>query len=120
MKVLVTGGAGFIGFHLSRYLADENYQVTICDNLSKGGVDEDFDKLVKRDNVRFIEIDLTQRRELDKLERDFDIVYHLAAISEVRYFYEIPHEVLRVNILSLINILDWLASAECKRYEIDW
>lgn len=115
MKVLILGGAGFIGFHLSGHLADEGYQVTIGDNLSRGRADDDFKQLVNRSNVKFIEVDLTQRRELDKLEKDFDIVYHLAAINGTRYFYEIPHEVLRVNILSLINVLDWLVNAECKK-----
>lgn len=115
MKALVTGGAGFIGLHLSKHLADEGYKVSICDNLFRGGADDDFNNLIKRDNVKFIEIDLTERGELDKLGRDFDIVYHLAAINGTRYFYEIPHEVLRVNILSLVNILDWLVGTGCKR-----
>ncbi len=116
MKVLVIGGAGFTGFHLARCLAEENHQVTICDNLFKERVDEDFSQLLKLENVRFIETELTRREAVDRLEPDFDIVYHLAAISGVKYFYEIPHEVLRINILSLINVLDWLAGTECKRF----
>jgi UDP-glucose 4-epimerase/UDP-glucuronate decarboxylase len=115
MKILVTGGAGFIGFHLSNYLADGGAQVVICDNLFRGRADEDFNKLLKRHNVKFINIDLTEKQKLDALEKEFDIVYHLAAINGTRYFYEIPHEVLRVNILSLINILDWLRDTKCKR-----
>jgi nucleoside-diphosphate-sugar epimerase len=115
MKILVIGGAGFTGFHLARNLADENNSVTICDNLFKGTADEDFNRLVKRANVEFTEIDLTQRRQLNRLDKDFDIVYHLAAISGVRHFYAIPHEVLRINILSLINVLDWLVVKRCKR-----
>lgn len=114
MKVLVTGGAGFIGFHLSKYLADKGEQVVICDNLLRAHVDEDFNNLLKQRHVKFINIDLTEKQKLDKLEKDFDIVYHLAAINGTRYFYEIPHEVLRVNILSLINMLDWLTGTNCK------
>ncbi len=116
MKVLVIGGAGFTGFHLARCLAEENHRVTICDNLFKERADEDFSQLLKLENVRFIETELTQREAVDRLESDFDIVYHLAAISGVKYFYEIPHEVLRINILSLMNVLDWLAGTECQRF----
>jgi UDP-glucose 4-epimerase/UDP-glucuronate decarboxylase len=87
MKVLIIGGAGFTGFHLARHLADQGRQVTISDNLFKESADEDFNQLLKR-----------------------------AAISGVKYFYEIPHEVLRINILSLINVLDWLAGTECRRF----
>ncbi len=116
MKVLVIGGAGFTGFHLAWCLAKENHQVTICDNLFKERTDDDFSHLLKLENVHFIETELTRRESVDRLELDFDIVYHLAAISGVKYFYEIPHEVLRVNILSLINVLDWLAGTKCKRF----
>ena len=115
MQILVTGGAGFIGFYLSKYLADQGHKVVICDNLFRGSVDKDFSELIKRDSVSFVQADLTEKSELDKLERDFDIVYHLAAINGTKYFYEVPHEVLRVNILSLLNMLDWLVQSKCGR-----
>jgi len=112
----VTGGAGFIGLHLAKYLAAENKNaVIICDNLFRGQMDNDFRGLIKQSNVKFIDIDLTNKEELSKLGRDFDIVYHLAAINGTKYFYEMPHEVLRTNVLSLINILDWLAGSSCKK-----
>ncbi len=116
MKVLVIGGAGFSGFHLSRTLAEENHRVTICDNLFKERTDDEFGQLLKLDNVSFVETELTRKEEIDRLDTDFDIVYHLAAISGVKYFYEIPHQVLRVNILSLLNVLDWLVGTDCKRF----
>ena len=115
MKVLITGGAGFIGSSLGKYLADKDYEVTICDNLFRGKIDYDFKNLIERDNVRFVKIDLTERKELDKFEKDYDNIYHLAAINGTKYFYEIPHKVLRVNILTLINLLDWLINTDCKK-----
>jgi nucleoside-diphosphate-sugar epimerase len=114
MKIMVTGGAGFIGYHLAKSLADEGHEVVICDNLFRGRMDRDLSNLVERDNVGFLETDLTEKVGLN-LERGFDIVYHLAAINGTRHFYEIPHDVLRVNILSLINILEWSISTGCKR-----
>ena len=115
MKILITGGAGFIGFRLGKYLADKDYEVTICDNLFRGKMDYYFKNLIERDNIRFVKIDLTEREELDKFEKDYDNIYHLAAINGTKYFYEIPHKVLRVNILTLINLLDWLINTDCRK-----
>jgi len=112
---LITGGAGFIGSHLANYLTKKNYEITICDNLFRGKPDADLDNLLKNDNVKLIICDLTKKEELKKLETDYDYVYHLAAINGTRYFYEIPHLVLKVNILTLINILDWFVDNECKK-----
>lgn len=110
MKILVTGGAGFIGFHLARYLADREDTVVVSDNLSRGEADDDFARLIRRGNVKFVRADLTDREELRELGEGYDLVYHLAAINGTRYFYEVPHQVLRNNLLSLINVLDWVST----------
>ncbi len=115
MKALILGGAGFIGFHLAKSLSDEGNQVTICDNLSRGRNDDSLKQLVSRGNINFVEADIIRKNALTKLGNRFDIVYHLAAINGTRYFYEIPYQVLRVNIMSLINVLDWLAGVECSK-----
>lgn len=106
-KILITGGAGFIGYHLAKSLAAENHQVVLSDNLSRGKMDDELEKLSQQPNVEFIAGDLTKVADLGKLPRDCEQVYHLAAINGTRYFYEIPEKVLRVNILALLNLLDW-------------
>lgn len=113
-EILITGGAGFIGFHLAKALAEENYEVTICDNLFRGRMDDDLTRLRKRENVRFINCDLTDKDELKKLGREYDYVYHLAAINGTKYFYEIPHEVLRVGVLSTVNLLEQFKGTKAK------
>ena len=115
MKALVTGGAGFIGFALARKLVEEDYDVTIVDNLQRGKADATFGVLLERDNVRFVDGDLTERATFDSLETDYRQVYHLAAINGTRHFYQIPHLVLRVNVLATINLLDWFAGSDCKK-----
>ncbi len=114
-KILITGGAGFIGSHLANTLLATNNEITICDNLFRGRQDRDLDALLKNGNVKLIVCDLTKKEDLEKLGKDYDCVYHLAAINGTKYFYEIPHSVLRVNVLSLVNILDWLPSTSCKK-----
>lgn len=114
-NVLITGGAGFIGYHLSKYLAGKGNDVAICDNLFRGRYDEDFKKLIEEKNVSYIECDLTDCNQFKKLEKNYEYVYHLAAINGTKYFYEIPHEVLRVNTLAAVNVLDWFVTAKCKK-----
>lgn len=113
--MLVTGGAGFIGFFLAKHLADTEQQVTICDNLFRGKEDDEFKRLLERKNVTFVRADLTKPEHLIKLDTHYDHVYHLAAINGTKYFYEIPHTVLRVNTLSAINILDWFVESKSKK-----
>lgn len=110
------GGAGFIGFHLAKHLADQGNQVVICDNLFRGRRDADFEQLLEKSNVTFHDLDLTERAQLAELPTDCDVIFHLAAINGTRHFYEIPYQVIRTNLLSLINVLDWMGITECKSF----
>ena len=114
-KVLVTGGAGFIGYHLSKHLAKEGNEVTVVDNLFRGKMDNELEELIKMENVKYVEADLTDYKSFENLDGDYDYVYHLAAINGTKYFYEIPDKVLRTNILSAINILDWFVKSKSKK-----
>jgi nucleoside-diphosphate-sugar epimerase len=112
-RVLITGGAGFIGYHLGKALVDDEYEVTLCDDLSRGKMDGDLAALCQRTNVHFLNCDLTAPRSTEQLGVGYDYVYHLAAVNGTRYFYEMPHVVLRVNVLALTNVLDWFVQAGC-------
>ena len=109
-KILITGAAGFIGCHLASYvLNDHDVTVTLVDNLQRGKLDRQFEALTKDARVQFLNLDLTDRQAYKKLGSGFDEVYHLAAVNGTRLFYKIPHEVLRINTLSLIYVLEWFA-----------
>ena len=107
MKVLVAGGAGFVGYHLSKRLAAAGYDVTIADNFARGKRDEDFLALLKLPNIHLIEGDLSKREAWSALGGGYDQVYHLVSVNGTKLFYEMPHEVLRVGVSSTMHALDW-------------
>jgi len=109
---LVTGGAGFIGLHLFSELLRVGHKVTICDNLFRGKMLDGELLQALGKGVKMINADLTRMEEWGKLESDFDYVFHLAAINGTRFFYEIPQEVMRVNLLTLINLMEWSAKTK--------
>ncbi|HYF12705.1 MAG TPA: NAD-dependent epimerase/dehydratase family protein [Candidatus Paceibacterota bacterium] len=114
-KILITGGAGFIGYHLSQRLAGRGNRITIVDNFFRGKRDRDFEALLKHKNVTFIEADLTNPKSWEKLGSGYDHVYHLVGINGTRLFYEIPHEVLRIGVLTTINALEWFRTKNKKK-----
>lgn len=110
-RYLVTGGCGFIGLHLSRSLLADGHNVVLCDNLSRGALDDEAKEVLRSERATFLQTDLTHPDGTRALEGMFDGVYHLAAVNGTKNFYEIPHLVLRTNLLTTIYLLEWLAKA---------
>ncbi|MDA4122230.1 MAG: SDR family NAD(P)-dependent oxidoreductase [Thaumarchaeota archaeon] len=115
MKVLVTGGAGFIGYHLALRLSAKGFDVQIAEDFSRGKTDRLFKEFAKRKNVKVVRIDLTEKSEFSKLEKDVDVVAHLAAINGTKFFYEMPDQVIRVNLESLLNVIEWTVKSRAKK-----
>ncbi len=115
--VLITGGAGFIGYHLARYHCQLGDSVVLLDNCFKneGKVDQSFQELITEPNIQFILTDLTQSLLDINVGKEFSIVYHLAAINGTRLFYEMPFEVASTNLLSTLNLLEWFQSKSADR-----
>ncbi len=108
-KVLITGGSGFIGLHLTRHLlaTEPETAITIVDNFSRGKDDSDFAEISSNPRVTLLRGDLTDNSFYTQLDSDYEHVYHLAAVNGTKLFYTMPHEVLRINMQSLMNMLDW-------------
>ena len=109
MKVLITGGAGFIGFHLARHLSSQGFDIHIADNFQRGKRDGDFNSLLKQKNVKLIQLDVTKENQFSKLDNDYGQVYHFAAINGTGNFYKIPDQVLKVGAVGTINVLEWFS-----------
>ena len=106
MRVLVTGGAGFIGSSLTKTLLAEQHEVTVLDNLSKG-----YRALVPAD-ARFIEGDLRDEEHLQGWLRGHDAVIHMAAFIEVGRSVEEPLVFAENNIMNSVRLLDAMHKAE--------
>ena len=100
MKVLVTGGAGFIGAHLVKKLLDNNHKVLVFDNLSSiGGI------LFKNSKSQFIKGDLTNLKDIKKIESwRPEIIYHLAAQSGGESAYLNPKKDYLTNGFGTLNL----------------
>ncbi len=107
-RILITGGAGFIGYFLAERLSsDGRNRVTIVDNLLRGRMDDDLARLLERDNVEFVEGDLTDPGFLIQIDADFDYIYHLAAVIGVKNVMKNPDRVLYVNAVSTLNLFEY-------------
>jgi len=120
MKILITGVAGFIGFHLAKRLLDEGEDVVGIDNLNSY-YDVNLklarlEQLKVYNNFKFFKIDLVKREKVLKLfdEEGFDIVVHLAAQAGVRYSLENPYSYIDSNIVGFINILEGCRQSKIK------
>jgi UDP-glucose 4-epimerase len=104
MRAFVTGGAGFIGSHLSEKLLDLGHQVTIIDDLSTGRM-ENIEHLIGRPGFTFAIESILNETVMDRLVCECDIIFHLAASVGVELIVNHPVEVIETNILGSEMVL---------------
>ena len=107
-KVLILGGAGFIGLGISEFLGkNRDCKITIADILSPGQKDSDFDQVVFDHSIEVINGDFAKAEMFAQLDNEYDYVYMLASVVGVNRCIEEPHEVIRINIALIQNTLNW-------------
>lgn len=101
MKVLITGGAGFIGSHLTAYLAEQGHEVIVLDNLLRGNKIEDY--ILSK--ITFVEGDVRDQDLVMKLSENCDQIYHLAAILGVDIVADNPVETMETEVEGTKNVV---------------
>ena len=101
MKILVTGGAGFIGSHIVEYLVKNGDDVTVLDNL-KTGKEKNLAKI--NDKINFVNGDIRDYVLLEKLFNDISCVFHQAALASVPQSFNMKDEYIDVNVNGTENI----------------
>ncbi len=111
VRVLVTGGAGYIGSHLVRFLLEKGYEVVVIDNLCKGH------SWAVPDNVKFYKINLGDTKGLEEifLENNIDAVMHLAGFIEVGESMLYPEKFYVNNVLNTLNLLNVMLKFNVKK-----
>tara|TARA_B100000902_G_scaffold56358_1_gene63152 strand:+ start:6144 stop:6998 length:855 start_codon:yes stop_codon:yes gene_type:complete len=104
-KILITGGAGFIGSNLIKGLKEVNFKLVSIDNYSTGS------KANEIDGVKYIKDDILY---INNIENDFDFCFHLAAQSRVQPSFDNPEDSLRVNVLGTSRVMEWSRSNNTK------
>lgn len=116
--ILITGAAGFIGFHISKMLLKHGIKCLGVDNMNNY-YDNNLknlrlNKLKKFKNFRFVKMDLSKKNVFKKIEKfEFDIVINLAAQAGVRYAFKKPESYIKSNIIGFSNLLEF-----CKNKKI--
>ena len=102
MKIIVTGGAGFIGSHLAEFLIKKGHKVIIIDNLSTGRLNN-----IKsfKNKVRFIKADISELGKWTENFKNAKIVFHLAALADIVPSIQNPKEYFQSNVVGTENII---------------
>jgi len=112
-KVVVTGGAGFIGSHLSHKLAELGYQVVILDNLTRGRY-EYIKDLVEKKKATFIEGDIRNPSIVSDVLNGAKYIFHEAAVC-INYSQKYPEESIDINVNGSFNVFKAAATAGVKK-----
>ncbi|KKP63101.1 MAG: NAD-dependent epimerase/dehydratase [Candidatus Roizmanbacteria bacterium GW2011_GWC2_34_23] len=111
MKILITGGAGFIGSHLTKFHLAKNDEVTVVDNFITGNK-KNLESEINNKNLKIIEADIVNFNFSTLLP--FDIIYDLASPASPKDFINLSIEILKANSLGLMNILDFFVKSNSK------
>jgi UDP-glucose 4-epimerase len=111
-RILITGGAGFIGSHLAEHLLKKNNKITIIDNFSTGNL-SNIQEI--KDKVKIIRADVSKIGTWGNSFKNKDIVFHLAALSDIVPSVENPSDYFNSNVIGTYNVLEMTRKYKIKK-----
>jgi len=114
-KILVTGGAGFIGSYLVNDLLAKGYKIVVLDNFSSGRV-ENVNLHLKNKDLKLIKGDIRVKNDVNRAMESIDSVIHLAALIDVEESLKNPFETHEVNVTGTLNVLNEAVKKDIKRF----
>jgi UDP-glucose 4-epimerase len=111
VRILITGGAGFVGKHLARFLLTKGYEVTIFDNFSNSNK-KSISSFVGN-NTKIVKGDITEFQDVSEAIKTHDVVIHLAAKISIEESVKNPSETFRINVDGTKNVL-----VACKKHQV--
>ena len=111
-NVIVTGGCGFIGSHLSEKLIQLGYKIKIIDNLSTGRL-ENISKF--KNKIKFYKLDIKNKNKIENLFRNIDIVFHCAALADIVPSIQNPQSYYDSNVTGTLNVVSSCVKHKVKK-----
>ena len=112
-KILITGGSGFIGSAITKYLVNMGNHVTVYDNNSRGKMRR-LSKVMSK--INFKKGDIRDYKKLKSIPGNFDTVIHLAYVNGTKFFYKKPFEILDIAVNGFLNILKFSKERKIKNF----
>ncbi len=118
MKIVVTGGAGFIGSHFIKHILGQNpeYRVLNIDKLTYAGNLENLEEVKNHPNYSFVNEDICSKRIIEKAVKGYDVIVNFAAESHVDRSIKEPEVFLKTDVMGTFNLLEICRTAGFKKY----
>ena len=112
-NILITGGSGFIGSAIAKYLVQKKYNVIVYDNNSRGKIRR-LNEI--KNKIKFIKGDIRNKKKLLSIKGKIDTVIHLAYVNGTKFFYKKSYEILDIAVNGLVNILEFCKVKKVKNF----